>query len=77
MADQIETPVPNPIEDGGDATTAFLVKMLASIIAGPKIGALLQNIGITVDPTLLAVMLGGILHKAHILIKQETGWTWL
>lgn len=71
MADEIMTS--QPVDD----TTAALTKALVSFLAGPKVSALLANVGIQVDPTLLSVVIVGLLHKLHLTLKQETGWSWL
>lgn len=68
---------PAPTTQDSDETTAFLTKMLVGMILGPKLSPILAQLGITVDPTMLSVVIGGALHKLHKFLQAETGWTWL
>lgn len=67
---------PTQLQDN-DGTTAVLTKVLIAVLSGPKLSALASSIGIQIDPTLLSVAISGILHKLHLFVKAETGWSWL
>jgi hypothetical protein len=78
MSDEIvanRDPIPQP--ERADDTTSYLVKTLVAVVLGPKISPYLVALGIPLDPIALTVIISGTLHKAHQIIKQQTGWTWL
>lgn len=58
-------------------TTPFLVKVIVAVIVGPKIGGILAQHGVNLDPATITTVVAGLLHKLHLVVKQATGWTWL
>ena len=67
----------DPQPERSDDTTSYLVKTLVAVVLGPKLSPYLVSWGIPLDPIMLSVVIGGFLHKAHQIIKAQTGWNWL
>lgn len=60
-----------------DDTSAIMTKFVVAVLVGPKLGPLLAQLGIPMDPTLLSVIVMTALHKSHQILKKITGWDFL
>ena len=67
----------DPQAERSDDITSYLVKTLVAVVLGPKLSPYLVSWGIPLDPLALTIIIGGALHKAHQILKAQTGWTWL
>jgi hypothetical protein len=72
MADTITQSAPTE-----DQTMAIVTKFVVAVLVSPRLAPILARVGIPTDPVLLSAIVMIALHKAHVIAKQTTGWTWL